>query len=106
MKKAIRQVEAILVSKDYSDAMANSRLTTEEIEKVVSEYCGKIDVAPDSYFQNVKAIPIAGTDPQRWAVDYDLWIDGKSSDLTLSLELTTTDSAGNYTASIEDLHVQ
>ncbi len=103
---AVKTIEGILISKNYknlSSEKRTNRLSNDEVEKAIKNYGGSVTERPALSLSDLQVIKIEGSDFDTYHVDYDLYIDGKQSDLTLSLIVTNID--GNYVASIEDLHV-
>ena len=80
-----------------------NKLSNEEVEKAIKSYGGSVTERPDDTLSDLQLIKIEGNDFETYYVDYDLYIDGNQSDLTLSLLITN--QSGNYITSIEDLHV-
>ena len=103
---AIKTIEDILISKNYSNLSSKkrtNRLSNEEVEKMIKNYGGSITERPSESLADLQVIKIEGNDFDTYHVDYDLYIDSKQSNLTLSL-IVTNDN-GDFVASIEDLHV-
>jgi hypothetical protein len=106
IEKAIRGVEKALVDKDFKRVISltkESRLTAQDIETTLNKYGGKVTIAPDYVFDSLEIIPISGPNSKSWHVDFDLWIDGKQSDLTLSLTTNLTDKGAIL--SIDNFHI-
>jgi hypothetical protein len=106
IKTAIRNVEMNLSNENYEGAIKltyNSRLSPQEIEAALKKHGGKVTVAPDIFFNSLQVIEIRNSQPKSWAVGYDLWIDGKRSDLTLSLTVSLV--GDDVTSTIDDLHI-
>lgn len=106
IEKVIRQIEVELVNKNFDQVVSlatESKLSARDIEDSLSEYGGRVTIAPDYVFHSLEIIPLSGSDPKSWVVDFDLWIDGKRSDLTLSMEVSVTREGATY--SINNLHV-
>jgi len=104
--RAIKDIESILVSKKYNELFSEkrtNRLSSEDVEKAIKDYGGKVTVRPPNSLSNIQAIKIEGSDIDTYRVDYDLYVDYKQSDLTLSVIVVKTKD--KYVASIEDLHV-
>jgi hypothetical protein len=106
IKKAVREVEIALVNGDYlsvSSSARKSRLSSEEIMKAIEDYGGKISLSSESTYNDIHPIEIKNSNPKAWAVDLDLWIDGKLSDLTAQLTVATEDKG--LVGLIDDIHV-
>jgi hypothetical protein len=103
---AVKEIEALLVSKNYNNLSSGgrtNRLSNEEVEVAINNYGGSVTERPDDSLSDLQVIEIEGNDFKTYHVDYDLYVNGKQSDLTLSL--IVTNQGNNYIASIEDLHV-
>ncbi|MFC1790323.1 hypothetical protein ACFLZP_02465 [Patescibacteria group bacterium] len=106
VKIAVREVERAIVKgkfKKISPNIANSRLTKQDIKKAIEEYGGRVTLVSDNAYDNLQPIEVRGSNPKVWAVDFDLWVEGKQSDLTLSL--TVTNVKNKLIAVIDDLHI-
>ncbi|MBI2010216.1 MAG: hypothetical protein HYS86_03510 [Candidatus Chisholmbacteria bacterium] len=106
MAEAVLEVERALISKNYTSIGSesrNSRLSAKEIEQAIKEYGGLVTQASESEISKIKAIKVTKSNYPRWSVDYDLWIDNKLSDLTVSLTLTK--EGKRITAVVDDIHV-
>jgi hypothetical protein len=107
MAQAIRAVEGALVRGDFRKVGSEcrpSRLSAVAIGTALRQYGGQVIRAPSPVLKRQLAVRIRDSQLPRWAVDYDLWIDGKASDLTLSLTLVTAEN-GKLSALVDDLHV-
>lgn len=107
MADAIRSVEAAIVAEQYDlvgSESRPSRVSATEIRSVLQDYGGKPTTSPPDTMKTVQAVRVRGAKPPEWAVDFDLWIDGRRSDLTLSLTLIR-EASGSYIALVDDLHV-
>ena len=103
----LRDVETALIQKDYGklDKKARGgRLSAEEIRNAINGYGGTITRMPDENLHQISIIKVLGTNPTEWAVDLDLWIDNRPSDLTVSIIIQAS-NGGNFMASIDDIHV-
>lgn len=106
IENAIRKIEKKLVSEDYEKAVTltkNSRLTAKDVEAALKNYGGKVTAAPGYVFDSLEVTETSNFEPKAWYVDYDLWIDGKRSDLTLSL--TVSFVGDEIIPSIDNLHM-
>lgn len=114
IKSAIREVENALAHGEYSlvgSESRPSRLTGEQIKSAISDYCKlakreRVTVSPEGVPDNDRREATVRQEAGQtiWLVDYDLWIDNRPSNLTLSLEIRKTDD-GRWMATIDDLHV-
>ncbi|KKR91680.1 MAG: hypothetical protein A2071_09045 [Bacteroidetes bacterium GWC1_47_7] len=106
IKKATREVEIALVNGDYisvDSSARKSRLTGEEIKNAIDKYGGKLSLSPESTYNNIYTIEIENSNPKAWAVDLDLWTNGKLSDLTA--QLTVVAEERGFIGLIDDIHV-
>jgi hypothetical protein len=115
IKSKVKEVVELLVNKDYESLAKRgyiSVLGIPDIKRVIFEYSefwaheGVLTVPPPDDFNNIGIIEISR--PQRafkeFHVDYDLWIDGKRSDLTLQCD-AEVDRSGQVSIRLNDLHV-
>ena len=105
--EAIIKIEAALVRGDYesiSCEAGRSRLSKTEIENALKPYSGMVTFAPEYILNSLEAIAVGEDDSGKLAVDFDLWIDGRQSDLTLSMSLHQQPSNREVEVFIEDLH--
>lgn len=104
---AVLQIEKALVNKDYKSVASGSdhksRLTENEIEQALKAYGGELTVAPKKSLLRIHPIKIQNSKDESYAIDFDLWVDNKQSDLTVSL--TVTNINNHFIASIDDIHV-
>jgi hypothetical protein len=109
INQTIREVEFALIHRCFLEVGSESRasrLSAEDIEAAIDEYGGTVTFAPESYYNSEKIQPIyvCSSDPPKWVVDFDLWVNGHSSDLTVTLTVTTDDK-GEFIALIDDIHI-
>lgn len=77
-------------------------LTVDDLSEFIEEYGGTISLPDDEKF-DFDFYPINGTD--EFAIDYDLFVDKKPSDLTLQCQMLDDDSGGFYPFSIKSIHI-
>jgi len=77
------------------------RLTSKEIAWALDGYPGTLSAPPDQAFADVEVYPVRGREIPEYQVEFDLWYDGKRSDLTLLL--TAIESPDGLHLSIDDL---
>jgi hypothetical protein len=80
-----------------------SRLTSNDLHKVISDYGGRLMSAPKGAYQKLDAVQVKDAAIPTWSVRVPLWTEDGRSDLTL--ELTIALGAGNPTVELDDLHV-
>lgn len=100
IKSAVRRVEENLINGNYE---IGGRLNPEVIKTHIGQYGGKVSLSPESIYNSLNPIEIENSNPKAWAVDLDLWIDNKLSDLTVQLTIATAEP--DYIGSIEDIHI-
>lgn len=104
IRRLAKEIESLLVSKDYARIAEHSRLTEEAIKKVLLDCGGIVTKAPETAYEKMSPVRVKNFHPPKWAVDFDLWIDNKQSDLTLELTVKS-DKDGNLSAILDNLHV-
>lgn len=98
----------MLVQGDYEglEHLTNgNRLTAAEMADGVTEYGGSLVLPPDSAFDSIDIVEVAGATPREWDARMSLWTaeEGKSD---LTLELTLRDSEEDqYHVQIDNIHV-
>lgn len=108
IKATIYQLVCWLVSEDYAAIERFSRgvrLSADLLRQAASEYGRKIIMPPPSAFESIDAILINGSNPQKWSIRFDLWVEGEGRS-DLSLECTFIESSNELMiAEIDNLHV-
>lgn len=66
------------------------------------EYGGTITLPPDDVYESLEIIKVKNL--PEYAIDFDLWINGEHSDLTLSCTIHMKEDQ-TMTIEIDDLHV-
>lgn len=102
IKNAIREVEKALVEKRYEDigsGKTSSVLSATDIERAVQEYGGVVTFAPDETYQKLLVGEVKDSNPKQYWCDFEVWIDGKQSDLTLLL--TISENNDKYLVSVD-----
>ena len=82
----------------------NGRLTKEEIALALSDYPGAITEPPEEAYDSVRLYDVHDEESGRRNAEFDLWYDGKESDLTLSLEIQNHKELG-FLVVIDNIHV-
>lgn len=106
IKEAIREAESLLVSGEYKKIGSESdrgRILASSIEARLADYEGTVTTAPQEAYDVIEPISVLDSETPKWFVDFDLWIDGKQSDLTLSLSIESGEN-GRLTAFVDNLH--
>jgi hypothetical protein len=75
--------------------------TAEELKELIEEYGGELTSPPQDDYTNINIIEIA--DDPEYVVEYDLWVDGEKSDLTLSCSVRLFERMEKI--SINNIHV-
>jgi hypothetical protein len=97
LKKLVKNISLCSYSLVFNSDK-HKRLSTQEIEIAIISYKGNISVPPNNAFDLF--YDYGKEDSNENFIEFNLWFDGKESDLTLSV---TFFSSGEY--SIEDIHV-
>ena len=109
IKQIIRNIEQAIIDTNYrliGSENNKGRLTAAEIENIIKEYIRdeeKVTPAQNDYLDNLEAIVIKNTPLPSVHIDYDLWINNRHSDLTLSIRIQN--NKGVIEPEILDLHV-
>ena len=106
MIRSIRNIESALIDSKFDLICKKNNKRQKEIQQVLSEYLKDgetVTRAPDEYVSALNAIVVNNSNFPAWHVDYDLWINNKHSDLTMSLAIIKENN--NIITSLEDLHV-
>jgi hypothetical protein len=93
-----------LVEGEYSLIQLTGRsgpYTSEQLKELVEEYGGKLTIPPDEDYKNINIIEVE--DEPEYFIEYELWVDGEKSDLTLSCTVQFTEN--EVTIMIENIHV-
>jgi hypothetical protein len=81
-----------------------SRLTIEDIRRVIGEYGRTLVTPPVDAYSHLDAVEVAGSIPETWSVRVPLWTKEEGpSDLTLELAIALRDDGP--TVELDDLHV-
>ena len=75
--------------------------TVAELEEQLDDYGGILTVPPEIDYQNLDLYEI--DDEPEWVLEYDLWVDGEKSDLTLTCTVWLTDQ--EQSIAIDSIHV-
>lgn len=86
-------------------ANALSRVSKEDIKRVLREYGGTLSMIPDEAFSTEAFHINKYKNTLGYAIDLDLWINNCRSDLTLQLDIKTDENDQIVSYIVEDLHV-
>ncbi len=103
----LRHVNKLLVEKKYDQLYEENFDKGGNFEALwlnIEEYGGQITLPPEKALNNSGFMEIYDEDNDA-SIDFDLWIDGKESDLTLSLYVIKKED-DRYQFNIEDIHIQ
>jgi hypothetical protein len=104
----VRQIVELLVNKNYDEIarMTNeNRLSSAELRQAVADYGRKLTTPPDSAWDQLDVIEVRDRDQPTYSVRFDLWADGKRSDLSVEITLEEMSSDGKFRVELDDLHV-
>lgn len=99
----IEFIVKLLAEKRYDDlykADLNKRISTNDLQQAIIEYGGVVTIPPVETYTEADFYEI---NENECSIDFDLWIDFKKSDLTLSCSIYKY--AEKYHYSIDNLHV-
>lgn len=108
IQKTVRLAVKLLVNGEYqglAELTKNTRLHAEQIQEGVDEYSGTLEMPPDSAFNHIDIVEIAGLPPKKWSVRFDLWTceEGRSD---LSVEMTLFESDDEFLRiELDGIHV-
>lgn len=101
----LRHVIILLVEKKYDQLYEENFDKEGNFEGLwlnIEEYGGQITLPPESAFNNPKFLDIEN---DKAIIEFDLWIDGVESDLTLSLDVIKKENC-MYQFDIVEIHIQ
>ena len=83
-------------AKEVVNSLVEGRLTANQVTRstvqgiltAVSKYPGTLSQVPDEAYEKAYVYPTKDSNPPEWMIEVDLWVDGRPSDLTLSLHAT------------------
>lgn len=107
IKSLLKALVKRLVDSNYGEIIArneNGRLTEAEIRKAIKDYPGVLSLPPDSAYDATYIYDIYDERKQARQIEFDLWYDGKPSDLTLSAEVCLV-SKSKFGIFLSDIHV-
>ncbi|PLR77521.1 hypothetical protein CU633_09990 [Bacillus sp. V3-13] len=93
-----------LVKGEYEFIQQSGRsglYTAGELKDLIDDYGGKLTIPPEEDYENINIIAI-DNEPE-YVVEYELWVNGEKSDLTLSCTIHIKEDEKNIV--IENIHV-
>lgn len=75
--------------------------TANELKELVNEYGGMLTIPPKEDYKNINIIEVECE--KEYLIEYELWVDGEKSDLTLSCTVQYTEE--KVKIMIENIHV-
>ena len=103
------QVIHFIAVADYAGLIrfsSSSRLNTDDIQKVISDY-GRTPTDPESIsFQSLDIIEQTDSTPPRWSINCPIFTQEEGpSDLTLQMTFIDGSASDHYSVELDDLHV-
>jgi len=105
--EVLKHVNKLLVEKKYDQLYEENFDKEGDFEGVwlnIEDYGGQITMPPEKALNNPGFMEIYADDNDA-SIDFDLWIDGEESDLTLSLYIIRK-ADDSYEFNIEEIHIQ
>ena len=75
--------------------------TSEDLKELVEDYGGRLTIPPDEDYKNINIIEVEYE--TEYFIEYELWVDGEKSDLTLSCTVQFIED--DVRIMIENIHV-
>ena len=103
--KVLKHVNNMLVAKEYDKIHEEDFMKDGNYQNLwlnIKEYGGQITIPSDNALNNPKLLEIEDDEAM---IEFDLWVDGKESDLTISL-LVIKNKNDIYQFNIEEIHIQ
>jgi len=103
-----KKVVESLVHNNYEfleQVNALSRVSKEDIKRVLKEYGGTLSTIPDDAFNTNVFQVYKFKNDSGYGIDLDLWINNCRSDLTLQLDVKTNEDDEIVSYIIDDIHV-
>ncbi len=79
----------------------NGPYTVEELKEQLDDYGGILTASPKTDYKNLDLYEI--DDEPEWMLEYELWVDGEKSDLTLTCTVRLTEQEKSI--AIDSIHV-
>lgn len=106
VESTTKKIVQLLVEQKFDMLEAISqgvRLSAKDMKNAIQEYGGALTVPPAGKWR-IEIVRVRNSNPQKYSVVVQLWIDDTPSDL--SLELTLIEANGNsMSVEIDDIHV-
>lgn len=80
------------------------RISATELAQAVSDYPRPLSMPPDDAWAGLNVIPVEKAVRPTYSVRFDLWADGKPSDLSVLATLIEA-APGKYQVQLDDLRV-
>lgn len=105
LQQAVREIESLLINEQYEKVASfnKDKISVEDLTSSVKEFGERVTKAPDYVFDNFEVLPLKKFGEKYYHLDFDLWIDGKES--SLSLQINVNLKGQNPIIEVEDLHV-
>lgn len=101
----VKELVQKLINMDYETIFQtgmSGEFTSKEIEELINEYGGKLTGPPIGDYEDIEIYEI--DDEPEYVIEYDLWVDGQKSDLTLTATIRFEE--GKETSiTIDNIHV-
>lgn len=107
IKQLLKNLVLLIVGAKFSEIVAreeNGRLSARDIEEAIKDYPGAISVPPESAYDDAYIYDVYDADTEARKIEFDLWYDNESSDLTISVDVHKNRN-GEFVISIDDIHV-
>jgi hypothetical protein len=107
IKKIVERLVLDLIDGNFSKLVESGeagRLTAYEIQNVLNEYGGTLSIPPEEAYNDMEILLVENAHESTWVADFDLWVNNKRSDLTLSCTIIESEN-GELKIAIDDLHV-
>lgn len=101
----VQKIVLFLHNKDYVGVLKEDylkRVSPEGLKQAIEEYGGNVTIPPEYSYEKMDVYQVTGKKEVR--IDFNLWIDGIESDLTLIVSIVNTDSS-NPMYCIDDLRI-
>ncbi|MGL4998268.1 MAG: DUF7668 domain-containing protein [Cetobacterium sp.] len=104
----LKRIVQDLVDKNYEQMKDNGfifeRVDLEALKEEIDYYPGDMTMPPEEQFKNFDRYDYTVPGDEVASVEFDLWYDGKKSDLMLSVDFIK-DGKGGYYGRLYDVHV-
>jgi hypothetical protein len=103
--QVLKHVNNMLVEKEYEKLYEEDFMKDGDYESLwlnIKEYGGHITMPSEEALNNPKLLEIEDDEAM---IEFDLWVDGEESDLTISL-LVIKNENDTYQFNVEEIHIQ